>query len=422
MNKLNEILAKNVEGVPKAIVGFSQSVAFSHYNYFSAQLPIDPKTNKLVAGGIEEQTKQVFENIASIVKEVGHVMSDIVKITIFTTNLKNLEQIEKIQQKMFLTYKPVVTRVVVKNIPMQSLVQIEAVLTNGEGTIPNAPQTGDLIKIVKEAPEGNCFSHSVAFSHYNNLTTQLPIDPKTNKLVAGGIEEQTKQALANIKSILESMEVPLDDLVKVNIYVKSLKDKEDIKKVYKTFFPDSAIARAHGYFPAVSIIEVKDIYLGALVQIEGVVSHGDGTPPQEIEDRHGIVIKASNTNKAPQTCFSSQSVAFSHYNNISMQFPIDAKTNELVSKEFEMQAIKCLENIKSILENINHKMDDVVKLNIFVKDLTKIDDLNSILKKYFSKTMPAGMIVELTNIEHGALIQMDAVVSNAEGTPPQNIK
>ena len=96
--------------------------------------------------------------------------------------------------------------------------------------------------------------------------------------------------------------------------------------------------------------------------------------------------------------------------------------NELVSKEFDMQTIKCLENIKSILENINHKMDDVVKLNIFVKDLTKIDDLNNILKKYFSKTMPAGMIVELTNIEHGALIQMDAVVSNVEGTPPQNIK
>ncbi|MDK2819367.1 MAG: hypothetical protein KFW07_00875 [Mycoplasmataceae bacterium] len=421
MNKLNTILARNIDSVPKAICGFSQTVAFSHYNHLSAQLPIDPKTGNLVNGGIKEQTIQSLKNIESIIKGINHVMSDIVRMTIFTKTLKDIEIVKEVYKTFFSNYLPTMTILVVKNIPMGSLVQIEAVITYGEGTIPNSPQAGDLIKVVrntKTAPECVLSSQSVAFSHYNNISAQLPIDPKTNKLVAGGIKEQLKQTFRNVKNILESIDVPFDDIVKTNIYIKDLNNMEHVQNVYKTFFPDSAIARAVGYFPALSIIEVSDLLLGALVQIEVIVSHGDGTPPQEIEDRHGIVIKANNTDKSPINCISSQSVAFSHYNNISMQLPIEVSTGKLVSNEIEEQTIKCLENIKNILENIDHKMEDIVKLNIFVKDINYINLISKNLKDFFPKTMPTGRIIEINNIEKNALIQIDAIVSNGEGTPP----
>lgn len=51
MSGYNAVLARNIKNAPKAIGPYSQTVAFSHYNNFSAQLPIDPKTDKLVTGG-----------------------------------------------------------------------------------------------------------------------------------------------------------------------------------------------------------------------------------------------------------------------------------------------------------------------------------------------------------------------------------
>lgn len=422
MNKYNEILARNIDNVPQQVCGFSQTVAFSHYNHLSAQLPIDPKTGTLVNGGAEEQAIQAFKNIETIVKGINHIMSDIVRISIFTKNLNDLETAKKVFKTFFKNYVPTLSAVVVKNIPMNALVQVEAVMTCGEGTIPNAPQAGDLIKLVRNTDKlhkCDLCSHTVAFSHYNNITCQLPIDPKTGKLVSGGIKEQLKQTLRNIKTILESIDVPFDDIVKVNIYTKDLKYTKEISEIYTTFFPDSAIARTLGYFPALSIIEVVDIAQDALVQVETVVSHGDGTPPQNVEDRHNIVIKFNNTDKAPRNAISSQTVAFSHYNNISSQFPLDA-TNKLVSNDFEDQLKQCLENIKNIVESVSHKIDDVVKLNIFVKDINNTDLIAKVLKTYFSKAIPAGRVVEVANIEHNALVQVDAVVSNAEGTPPEH--
>jgi reactive intermediate/imine deaminase len=423
MNKLNAVLARNIDGVSNGVCDFSHTVSFSHYNHLSAQLPLNPSTGKLVEGGIKEQAIQSFKNIESIIKGINHVMSDIVRITIFTKKLEDVEIVKDVYKTFFTSYLPTMTILIVENLPMGALVQIEAVTTYGEGTIPNAPQAGDLIKVVKntdQAPLCKLKSQSVAFSHYNNLSTQLPIDPKTGKLVTGGIKEQLKQSLINIKSILTSIDVPFDDIVKVNIYVKDLNDKEKIRDTYKTFFPDSAIARTVGYFPALSIIEVKEIMLNALVQVEVVVSHGDGTPPQEIEDRHGIVIKANNTDRAPRCCISTQTVAFSHYNNISMQLPIDPKTKELVSGNIEKQTQQCLENIKNILMSVDHKMEDVVKLNIFTKNLNDIDLISKVIKSFFPNIVPAGRIIEVSNIDKNALVQIDAIVGNAEGTPPQN--
>ena len=204
-------------------------------------------------------------------------------------------------------------------------------------------------------------SQSVAFSHYNNLSAQLPIDPKSGRVVAGGVREQAGQCLKNIKAILESIDVPFDDIVKIKIFLKNLSDIEVVNEVYTTFFPDSAIARAVAYVPARTTIAASALPMGALVQIEAVVSHGDGTPPQAVEDRHGLILEANNTDNAPKSSLSTQTVAFSHYNHISAQLPLDPKTGEMVAGGVKDQAGQCLKNIKAIVESVDHVMDDVVK-------------------------------------------------------------
>src|SRR6476620_5932329 len=406
MRGYNEVLARNKKNAPNGIGLYSQTVAFSHYNYLSAQLPIEPKTGKLVAGGIKEQAEKCFKNIKAIVDSIDHVISDVVRITVFVKNIKDIDAVDEVYKTFFPTYVPTRTIIAVAALPMDALVQIEAIVSNGEGTIPNAPQAGDLIKLTNNtanAPTSRLSTQTVSFSHYNNLSAQLPIDPKTGRLVAGGVKEQAGQCLKNIKAILESIDVPFDDIVKINIFLKNLSD----------------IARAAAYVPARTTVAASALPMDALVQIEVVVSHGDGTPPQAVEDRHGIVIKANNTENAPKSSLSTQTVAFSHYNHISAQLPLDPKTSEMVAGGVKEQAGQCLKNIKAILESIDHVMDDVVKVNIFLKNSADIDALDEVYTTFFPGGVPARRTVGVSALPKDALVQIDAVVSNAEGTPPK---
>ncbi|WP_318615848.1 Rid family detoxifying hydrolase [Sporosarcina sp. YIM B06819] len=420
MSGNNAVLARNTENAPSSIGPYSQTVAFSHYNNISAQLPIDPKTGKLVAGGIKEQAEQCFKNIKAIVDSIDHVMSDVVRITVFVKNIKDINAVDEVYKTFFPTYVPTRTIVAVAALPMDALVQIEALVSHGEGTIPNAPQAGDLIKLTNNtanAPTCRLSTQTVSFSHYNNLSAQLPIDPKTGRLVTGCVKMQAGQCLKNIKAILESIDVPFDDIVKINVFLKNLSDMEAVNEVYTTFFPDSAIARTAAYFPARTTVAASALPMDALVQIEAVVSHGDGTPPQAVEARHGIVIWANNTENAPKDSLSTQTVAFSHYNHLSAQLPLDPKTGEMVAGGVKEQAGQCLKNIKAIVESINHVMDDVVKVNIFLKNITDIDAVDEVYTTFFPGGVPARRTVGVSALPNDALIQIDVVVANAEGTP-----
>lgn len=415
----NAVLARNTKDAPMPFGIYSQTVAFSHYNNLSAQLPVDPKTGTLVPGGVKDQAAQCFKNIKAVLESIDHALTDVVRITVFLRNISDVDAVDAVFRTFFPTHVPTRTTLAVAALPMDALVQVEALVTNGVGTIPNAPQAGDLVKLsnnTANAPISTLSTQTVAFSHYNNISAQLPIDPRTGTIVIGGVKEQAARCMKNIKAILESIDVPFDDIVKVTIYLKNLSDIDAVDEVYTTFFPDSSIARAVAYMPARTVVPVVDLPLHALVQIEAVVSHGDGTPPQAVEDRHGIVIKARNTDRAPRCGLSTQTVAFSHYNHVSAQLPINVETGNLVAGGIAEQADQCLSNIKSILESIDHAMEDIVKLNMF---LTNIDDaaaINAICSTYFRSGMPACRMVGVSDLPKNAMIQIDAIVSNAEGT------
>lgn len=413
MSGYNALSVKNLANAPQGIGPYSQTVAFSHYNNLSAQLPIDPKTGGLVAGGAKEQAKQCFENIKAIVEGIGHVMDDVVRLTVFVTDISDVEAVDDVFTTFFPGYVPTRTTAAVAALPMNAFVQIEALVSHGEGTIPEAPQAGDLVKVARNtenAPKSSLSTQTVAFSHYNNISAQLPIDPKTGEMVDGGAKEQAVLCLINIKSILEGIDHVMDDVVKITIFAKTISGLDSAKEAYKEFFPK--------YVPALTAVAVSALPMDALVQIEAVVSHGDGTPPQPPEDTQNLVIKAHNTANAPAGAYS-QTVAFSHYNHISAQLPLDPKTGEMVAGGVKDQAAQCLENIKAIIESVDHAMSDVVKINIALKNIADIDAVDEVYTTFFPGGVPARRTIGVSALPGDALIQIDAVVSNAEGTPPQ---
>lgn len=412
-------VSRNTEQAPINALS-SQSVAFSHYNNISAQLPLDPQSGEIVVGDVRDQAKQCLNNIKAIVESIGHVMDDVVKINVFVKSMSDLAAVNEVYNAYFDTQLPTRTVVEVAALPHgDALIQMDALISNGEGTKPQAPC--DLIKLSRNsdsAPVSQWSTQTVAFSHYNNIGAQLPICPTTGKIVDGGIKAQTAQCLRNIKTIMESIDVPFDDIVKANIYLTDLADLEAVNQVYTTFFPDSSIARTVGYMPARSVIKANGLPMGALVQIDAAISHGDGTPPQEIEDRHGIVIRTNNTVDAPICPLSTQTVAFSHYNHLTAQLPVKTHGGALVEGGVTEQAKQCLNNIKAIVESISHNMDDIVKINIQLTDVADLAAIDTIYAGFFSGDLPARTVIGVSDIPLGAAVQIDAVVSNGEGTPP----
>ncbi|HIB1590413.1 TPA: Rid family detoxifying hydrolase [Salmonella enterica subsp. enterica serovar Muenchen] len=180
MSKFNRVLSINTDRAPKSIGPCSQAVAFSHYNNISAQLPIDPDTGEMVAGDVRVQAEQCFRNIEAILGSIHHPMDDIVKVTLFLKNITDFDAVSLVYKTWFPDYVPALTTIAAAALPLGALIQVEALVSNGEGTIPDAPQAGDLIKIArntKNAPQSILSTQTVAFSHYNNLSAQLPIMP-----------------------------------------------------------------------------------------------------------------------------------------------------------------------------------------------------------------------------------------------------
>lgn len=419
MSGFNAVLARNTENAP-TVGPYSHTVAFSHYNHLSAQLPIDPATGEMVTGCIKTQAARCLQNLKEVLTSIDQTMDDVVRITVFLTDIADLDAVNEVYKEFFPAYLPTRTVVGVAALPKGAPIQIEAVASYGLGTIPDAPQAGDLVKVARNtdnAPVCSFSSQTVAFSHYNNLSAQLPIDPATGKLVAGCVKTQAAQCLKNIKAILESIDVPFDDIVKITIFLTNLEDTGAVNEVYKTFFPDSAIARTVAYVPARTVVAAAALPMGAAVQIEAVVSHGDGTPPQEVEDRHGLIVEPHNTDLAPRCPLKTHTVAFSHYNNISSQLPLTV-AGELVSDCVMEQASACFTHLKSIVESVDHTLEDVVKVNIFLTDLEDIAAVDEVYARFFPGGVPARRTVGVSELPHGASIQIDAVVSNAEGTPP----
>lgn len=415
MTKFNKITVNNTKKAPKSIGPYSQSVAFSHYNNISAQLPLDHKTGEIISGGVREQARQCFENIKAIVEGIDHVMDDVVRITTFVKNISDIDVVDEVFSDFFSGYVPTRTTAAIADLPMGVLLQIEALVSHGEGTIPKSPQAGDILKVVintENAPCSSMSTQSVAFSHYNNISAQLPIDPKTGEVIAGGTKEQANQCFNNIKAILQSINHEMEDIVRLTLFAKTNLDIESAKEVFAKFFPR--------YMPALSTIVVSALPMEALVQIEAVVSHGDGTPPQSPEDARNITIKANNTNNAPTGAYS-QTVAFSHYNHISAQLPLNPETDEMVAGGVKEQALQCLNNIKAIVESVNHELSDIVKINITLKNIEDIEAVDEIYIQHFPDGIPARRTIGVSALPRGALVQIDAVVSNAEGTPPKTL-
>lgn len=114
---------------PAAIGPYSQAIKTGNFLFASGQIPINPSSNKIIEGSIEEQTKQVMENIKGILESVGASMEDIVKTTLFITDIEEFSRINEIYSNYFKTFPPARSCVEVSALPKNAKIEIEFVAT-----------------------------------------------------------------------------------------------------------------------------------------------------------------------------------------------------------------------------------------------------------------------------------------------------
>lgn len=112
---------------PAAIGPYSQAVRAGNVVYTSGQIPIDPTTGSFVEGGIKEQTRQSLTNIQAILHEAGLAMSNVVKTTVFLTDMAAFADMNSVYAEFFSEPFPARSAVAVKTLPKGALVEIEAV-------------------------------------------------------------------------------------------------------------------------------------------------------------------------------------------------------------------------------------------------------------------------------------------------------
>lgn len=110
------------------------------------------------------------------------------------------------------------------------------------------------------------YSQAIEVNGFVYASGQLPIDPATGAFPEGGVKEQTRQSILNVKAILEEAGLALSNVVKTTVYLADMGDFAAMNEVYSQSFVQP--------FPARSAIAVKALPKGALVEVEVVAARG----------------------------------------------------------------------------------------------------------------------------------------------------
>ena len=104
------------------------------------------------------------------------------------------------------------------------------------------------------------YSQAIRIGNLVFTSGQIPIDPATGSFVEGGIKEQTRQSLLNVKAVLNEAGTTMDHVIKTTVFMADMNDFAEMNSVYAEFF--------NAPYPARSAVAVKTLPKGALVEIE----------------------------------------------------------------------------------------------------------------------------------------------------------
>jgi len=113
---------------PRAIGPYSQAVRAGNTVYLSGQIPLDPKSGELVSGDFALEARRVFDNLKAVAETAGDGFKDVVRVTIYLTDLANFPKINEIMAEYFQEPYPARVTIGVASLPRGARVEVDAVM------------------------------------------------------------------------------------------------------------------------------------------------------------------------------------------------------------------------------------------------------------------------------------------------------
>ena len=115
------------DDAPRALGTYSQAIEAGNTIYLSGQIPLDPKTMKLVEGN-ENQIRQVFKNIQAVCKSSEVSLNEIVKLNVYLSDLSVFSLVNEIMKELFSEPYPARAAIQVAKLPLDSLIEVEGII------------------------------------------------------------------------------------------------------------------------------------------------------------------------------------------------------------------------------------------------------------------------------------------------------
>ena len=116
---------------PQPVGAYSQAVKTGNLLFVSGQIPIDPDNGELVQGTFKERARQVLNNIKNIVEAAGTDMNNVVKTTVFLTDLSNFAEVNEVYSEFFASDPPARSAMQVSKLPLGADIEIECIAEIG---------------------------------------------------------------------------------------------------------------------------------------------------------------------------------------------------------------------------------------------------------------------------------------------------
>ena len=125
---------------PQAVGPYAQAIEAGGFVFCSGQTPLVPATMRIEAETIEDQTRQVLANLATVLSARGLTLADVVKTSVFLKNFADFARMNAVYAEVFGSHRPARTTVEVSRLPLEALVEIECIAVLPAG--PGAPADG----------------------------------------------------------------------------------------------------------------------------------------------------------------------------------------------------------------------------------------------------------------------------------------
>ena len=364
--------------------------------FVSGQIAVDPAKDRLVNGDAAKQTERAMENVKAVLEAAGSSFDDVVKTTIFLTDLADFPKVNDVYARYFKSLPPARATVQVSALSRGARVAVEAIAISraGDAGAAGAPAAVSTIQAPKAiGPYSQAMQTGAGSLLF--VSGQVPVDPATDELVQGDIGAQTERVMENLKAVLAGAGASFSDVVKTNVYMVDLVgDGTKMNETYGRYFQKS--------FPARATVQMAALPKGARIEIECVAVIRGGTP--------GAVQSA----QAPKALGAySQAIGANpgSFLFVSGQIPVDPATGHTILGDARAQTDRVMQNLKAVLDAAGASFDKVVKTTIFVADMADYAKVNEAYGRYFSKSLPARATVQVAALPRGARVAIDCLAA-----------